>query len=88
MKSIFFSTRKRIPVYFGQYTEKDVENPLLAKKAWRLATSIIKKQRHTIKYLQNKTYRLKKKIKSLYDVIVHLKNSRKISEGSFSVLQV
>ncbi|KYB24654.1 hypothetical protein TcasGA2_TC031713 [Tribolium castaneum] len=50
---------RRFPVFLGDFCE-DMDVPARAKKMFELSKKIINKQRRTIKYLQNKTYRLKK----------------------------
>lgn len=83
------NTRPRVRhTYFGDFTADDVKNPEKAYKMWLCAKKTIDKHRQTIKYLQNRTYKLKRIINSLQDLVQHLKRTKKISDNCFSVLQV
>jgi archaellum component FlaC len=55
---------------------------------WEIATKTINRQKKTIAYIQKKVYRLQKRIKSLNDLIDHLKQNNKISSDCHSILQV
>ncbi|KAJ3661706.1 hypothetical protein Zmor_006093 [Zophobas morio] len=83
------SAKKRsISVYFGDCKEEDITDPKKAKVMWGIAVKTIEKQRKLIKYLHTRNRRLNQRIKTLHDLVVHLKNSKKVSEDCYSVLQM
>ncbi|XP_063914519.1 THAP domain-containing protein 1-like isoform X2 [Zophobas morio] len=83
------SSRKRKNfVYFGDCKEDDLRDPKKAKLMWGIAKETIRKQRKTIKYLHTRNRRLQAKVKTLGEIVNHLKNTQRISVDSYMVLQV
>lgn len=67
----------------------DIESPNSRLKYWIASKATVDKQRKRIKYLHNRTTDLKHKIKSLEELVDHLKDDQKlISDNCFTVLKV
>jgi hypothetical protein len=72
----------------GDISTEDLDNPKKFKLMWQIATKTINRQKKTILYLRTKVQRLQKRVKSLTDLIDHLKSTNKISSNCHSILQV
>lgn len=81
---IVFCRKKR----FGDYKEEDLTIPKKAKLMWQCAKNTIQLKNKKIKYLQNKNRRLQNRVKMLKNLLVHLKQTQKISYDCFELLDV
>lgn len=67
----------------------DIESPNSRLKYWIASQTTVDKQRKRIKYLHKQTVDLKHKIKTLVELVDHLKDDKNlISDNCFSVLKV
>lgn len=70
------SVRKRL--YFGDYSEEDLQCPQKAKMMWKLGKRQIDVKNKQLKILRIKNFRLNKKIKTLENLVTHLKEQNRI----------
>jgi hypothetical protein len=66
-------------VRVGDFREHDLRFKSKRKLYWRLSQERTRKQSHMIKYLRNQNFRLKKKIHTMNDMILHLKSSKLVT---------
>jgi len=67
----------------------DIESPNSRLKYWIASQTTTNNQRKRIKYLHKQTVDLKKRIKTLEDLVDHLKEDKNlISDNCFTVLKV
>jgi len=78
----------REPRYIGDIRTPHLATPRRAKRALNLAKLIIKKQRRKILTLQQKTARMKNRVKTMKELIDHLKKKDFISENAVDHLMV
>lgn len=74
--------------YIGDFVEDDIKSPKRAKLMWKVAKETIERKTKKIRYLQLKTARQMKKIKTLQSLIEHLKHTKRISDDYLILLQV
>lgn len=65
-----------------------MENPVKAKKFYKIALKLRHQCRNKILLFQQKSRRLRKQIKTFKGVLKHLKQTNRLSEESYSILQV
>lgn len=73
---------------FGDFEASDLDTPRKRKRYWKLSQQTVLKYRKHVKELQNKNYWLRKRVKNLTQLVDHLKNEQKISDGCYSILKV
>ncbi|XP_031344665.1 THAP domain-containing protein 1-like isoform X2 [Photinus pyralis] len=73
-------------LYFGDYSEEDLQCPKKAKMMWKLGKRQIDKKNKQLKILRMQNLRLHKKIESLENLVTHLTKKYRISEECESVL--
>lgn len=78
----------REPRYVGDIRTSYLATPRRAQRALNLAKLVIKKQRRKILTLQQKTTRLKTRVKTMKELIDHLKKKDFISENAVDHLMV
>lgn len=67
----------------------EINSPNSRLKYWIASQSTVSNQKKRIKYLYKQNLDLKKRIKTLDDLVDHLKNDKKvISDNCFTVLKV
>lgn len=67
----------------------DIESPNSRLKYWIASQTTTNNQKKRIKYLHKQTVDLKKRIKTLEDLVDHLKDDKNlISDNCFTVLKV
>lgn len=72
----------------GDFNETDLQNPTNRHRYWKISQETIRKQKNTIKVLQNKTRRYKSKINSLNSLLDDLKQKNKLTAQSSLILKV
>nr|XP_012218139.1 PREDICTED: uncharacterized protein LOC105669661 [Linepithema humile] len=82
------SPRYNEPRYIGDIKTPHLATPRRAKRAFNLAKLVVKKQRRQILTLQQTTGRLKKRLKTIKDLIDHLKKKNFISDNAVDCLMV
>jgi len=86
---VLLSHRKR-KVFWGDFkTVDDIETPNSRLKYWHASQNVITEQKKTITSLRQINEKLLKQVKTLNNLIDHLKNDKKIiSDNCFSVIKV
>lgn len=72
----------------GDFNETDLQNPTNRHRYWKISQETIRKQKNTIKVLQNKTRRYKSKMNSLNSLLDDLKQKNKLTAQSSLILKV
>lgn len=80
------SFRKRM--YFGDYSEEDLQCPHKAKMMWKLGKRQIDIKNRQIKILRMQNFRLNKKIETLENLVMHLKKQNGSSGDCEHLLDV
>jgi len=66
----------------------DLDTPRKRKRYWKVSQQTVVKYRKQVKNLHSKNYWLRKRVKNLTQLVDHLKNEQKISDGCYSILKV
>ncbi|XP_008179512.1 THAP domain-containing protein 1-like [Acyrthosiphon pisum] len=83
------NTNLKRKCFMGDFKEpSDINSPNSRLKYWIASQSTVSNQKKRIKYLYKQNLDLKKRIKTLDDLVDHLKNDKKvISDNCFTVLK-
>jgi hypothetical protein len=74
-------------MFFGDFKFANLKSEE-AKTLCRVANRQISKHKKVIKTLRNRQQRLLKTVRKLKDLIIHLKESKKVSQDCYSILEV
>ena len=74
--------------YFGDFSEKDLDNPKKRKQYWNISQKTVKAYKERLLLLRNKNYRLRKKVNTLVNLVDYLQNQKKISADCTKILKV